>query len=170
MRPAHTPSERFFRLEADHRRQIHLSLCEDALPTWTSYAQGEPASLRYLDSIVGLRHHVDVELPADALRSARAGADLADVDSRYSEPITAMQDDDLAFPDPVEFAYYAIYNCFRKYVRGDDIADWLIINQALSAHDLDEAVPRLTRTIDGIEQTASGNAGDVGPAVPPRMG
>ncbi|MFE3798671.1 hypothetical protein [Nocardia tengchongensis] len=158
-----TPRQRFSQLGADHRRQVHLSLCEEALPTWIDYVQGKRARLRYRDSVVGIRHHVDVELPTDALRSARAGTDLADIAGRYLEPITALQDDDLAFPDPVEFAFYAIYNCFRKYARGDDIPDWLIVNQALSVHDDREAVSRLTRAIDEVRRTTSGNAEDAGP-------
>ncbi|MGW4356211.1 hypothetical protein ACWELJ_29405 [Nocardia sp. NPDC004582] len=145
-----TPSQLFAQLGADRRRQVHLSLCEDALPTWTGYIHDKRAHLRYRDSVVGMRHDVDIELPADALRSACAGTDLADVGNRYLEPITALQDDDLTFPDPVEFAYYAIYNCFRKYATGDDIPDWLIINQALSIHDDREAASRLTRTIHEI--------------------
>ncbi|MFE3028796.1 hypothetical protein, partial [Nocardia tengchongensis] len=116
-----TPRQRFSQLGADHRRLVHLSLCEEALPTWIDYVQGKRARLRYRDSVVGIRHHVDVELPTDALRSAHAGTDLADIGGRYLEPISALQDDDLTFPDPVEFAYYAIYNCFRKYACGDDI-------------------------------------------------
>ncbi|WP_433672276.1 hypothetical protein ACQP06_11895 [Nocardia sp. CA-136227] len=143
-----TPKELFTQLGADRRRQVHLSLCEDALPIWIGYVRGKPASLRYRDSVVGMRHQVDIELPGEALRSAWAGADLADVGGRYLEPIAALQDDDLAFPDPVEFAYYAIYNCFRKYSLGDDIPDWLIVNQALSVHDDSEAAQRLTRAID----------------------
>ncbi|WP_327140070.1 hypothetical protein [Nocardia sp. NBC_01327] len=153
-----TPRDLFFRLDADHRRQVHLSLCEDALPTWIGYIRNKATPLRYRDSLVGMRHHVDLELPADALRSARAGVDLADVGTRYLEPITALQDNDLTFPDPVEFAYYAIYNCFRKYVRGGDIPDWLIVNQALSVHDVSEVASRLTRTINDADPATSGNA------------
>ncbi|WP_181698015.1 hypothetical protein [Nocardia sp. GTS18] len=146
-----TPNERFLRLGTDHRRQVHLSLCADVLPTWTDYVRGKPSALRYRDSVVGMRHHVDVELPIDALGAARAGVDFANISSRYLEPITALQDDDLAFPDPVEFAYYAIYNCFRKYVSGEEIADWLIVNQALAVHDPGEAAQRLTRAVDGVD-------------------
>ncbi|NKX90121.1 hypothetical protein [Nocardia coubleae] len=146
-----TPNERFLRLGAAHRRQVHLSLCADVLTTWTGYVQGNPAALRYRDSVVGMRHHVDVELPIEAFKAARAGVDLANIGSRYLEPIAALQADDLAFPDPVEFAYYAIYNCFRKYVSGEDIADWLIVNQALAVHDPGEAAQRLTRAIDGVD-------------------
>ncbi|MFD3702242.1 hypothetical protein ACFWUP_03785 [Nocardia sp. NPDC058658] len=147
-----TQRARFEELEPDQRRQVHFALCQDALATWTAFAQRKPRELRYRDSVVGMRHRVDVELPADALRSAYVGRDLAEVGDRYLEPLTAMQDDDLSFPDPVEFAYYSISNCFRKYVRGDDIADWLIVNQALSAHDISEVEARLRRAIDDVVQ------------------
>jgi hypothetical protein len=157
-----TPWQLFLRLGADSRRQVHLSLCEDAMAIWIGYVEGEPAPLRYRDSVVGMWHNVDVELPADALRSARAGADLVNVGNRYLEPITALQDDDLTIPDPVEFAYYGIYNCFRKYVRGDDISDRLIVNQALSVHDHSEVASRLTHAIDNITPTTSGNVEDGG--------
>ncbi|MFD6270285.1 hypothetical protein [Nocardia asteroides] len=138
----------FFQLEADSRRLVHLSLCEDALLVWKDYVQGKPAVLRYRDSVVGMPHRVDVELPGDALRAARAGEDVAEIGKRYLEPIAALQDDDLAFPDSVELGYYAIYNCFCKYVRGDDVADWLIVNQALSVLPQSEVARRLTRAID----------------------
>ena len=142
-----TPAESFGRLGADRQRQVHLSLCEDALETWLSYVRLS-APIRYADSVVGMRHAVDVGLPADALRSARAGTDLANVESRYGEPIVAMHDDDLTFPDPVMFAYYAIYNCFRMHACSEDIDPWLIVNQALSSiEDKDSWVPRLMQAM-----------------------
>jgi hypothetical protein len=76
-----------------------------------------------------MRHEVDAQLPHDALRSAQAGSDLADVQSRYREPIVAMQDDDLEFPRPIKFAYYAVYNCFRRHALVEEIDPWLIVNQ-----------------------------------------
>ena len=143
-----TPADSFRQLTPERQRQVHLRLCEEALGVWRAYvAQHSP--IRYMDSVVGMRHTVDVDLPHDALRSAIAGADLADVDSRYGEPIVAMQDDDLQFPDPVLFAYYAIYNCFRRHALAEQIDSWLIVNQALSSID-DEASwsPRLTAAIE----------------------
>ena len=106
------------------------------------------APIRYADSVVGMQHEVDVGLPADALRSARAGADLGNVENRYGEPIVAMHDGDLTFPGEVQFAYYAIYNCFRKHACGEDIDSWLIVNQALSSNDNQESwAPRLTQAM-----------------------
>jgi len=128
------PADLFRRLTPDHQRRVHLRLCVEALGVWLAYT-AEHAPIRYYDTVVGIGHEVDVLLPGDALRSADAGADLANVDGRYDEPIVAMQGDDLEFPDPVEFAYYAVYNCFRRHARGDAIDPWLIVNQALSSID-----------------------------------
>jgi hypothetical protein len=44
-----------------------------------------------------------------------------------------MQDKDLEFPGTVEYAYYSIYNLFKKYAALADIEDWQIVNQALSS-------------------------------------
>lgn len=102
-----------------------------------------------MDTVIGMRHEVDVQLPHDALQSAKAGSDLTNVDDRYSEPIVAMQDDDLELPDPIEFAYFALYNCFRRHARAEPIDAWLIVNQALSSSD-DEAswLPRLAAAVE----------------------
>jgi len=108
------------------------------LGVWTAYS-AEHAPIQYIDSVVGMRHEVDARLPHDALRSAQAGADLAEVQQRYREPIAAMQDDDLGFPDPVAFAYYSIHNCFRRHALGEQLDPWLIVNQALASIDDDES-------------------------------
>jgi hypothetical protein len=46
-----------------------------------------------------------------------------------------MQDDDLEFPDAIQFAYYAVYNCFRRHALVEEIDPWLIVNQALASFD-----------------------------------
>ena len=86
-------------------------------------------------SVVGMGHTIDISLPADALNAAHTGEDRASIDARYREPIVSLQDIDLEFPNPVEFAYYAIYNCFRLYAIGKPIDPWLIVNQSLSCID-----------------------------------
>jgi hypothetical protein len=92
-------------------------------------------------------------LPFDAFESARQGRDVARVEERYGEPITAMEDFDLEFPEPVQFAYYAVYNLFCKYACLEEVEDWLIVNQALSSRQdekewaklLEEAIVEATR-------------------------
>jgi len=140
-------AESFHQLTAAQQRQVHLTLCEHALTIWTAHVTAH-APIRYVDTVVGMRHEVDVALPADALQSARAGADIADVERRYQEPIAALQDDDLEFPEAIEFAYYAIYNCFCKHACGEKSDPWLIVNQALSSDaDQQSWAPRLERAI-----------------------
>lgn len=148
------PAELFERLAPEQQRQVHLRLCVEALGAWLAYS-AEHAPIRYMDTVVGGSHEVDVLIPGDALRSADAGADLANVDGRYYEPIVAMQDDDLEFPDPIEFAYYAVYNCFRRHARGEAIDSWLIVNQALSSiDDASTWAPRLTAAMTAAGESA----------------
>ncbi len=145
------PADRFYVLKTFQRRQVHFTLCRYALRRWNDYAHAQGA-IRYIDTVVGTRQEVDIQLPTDAFESARQGQVLANIAARYREPIVAMQDDDLTFPEPIEFAYYAIYNLFRKYALAQDIDDWLIINQALSvAEEPDQWRDILDRAIQQVE-------------------
>ena len=142
-------ADAFLALPPGDQRRIHLALCRDALAVWMAYVAAE-GPIRYNDSIVGMLHEVEPGLPADALRSAEAGADLADVDVRYREPITALQDDDLSFPGPVGLGYYALYNCFQRYACGASIDPWIIVQQALACTpDPAERLARAVRDVNG---------------------
>lgn len=137
----------FAKLSEVRQREVHLALCGQSLLIWQEYISAG-CSLAYVDSVVGMRHTIDDNLPSDAMESVRRGTDVANVNERYKEPIVAMHDGDLNFPDHVEFAYYSIYNCFQKYVAGADINSWLIVNQALScSKEQDEWVLRLSRAM-----------------------
>ncbi len=125
-------ADEFLALDSAQRRIVHFVLCEYALCKWNEYVNVQ-GQIRYIESVVGTGQKVDEQLPVDALESAKRGVDLANVEKRYGEPIVAMQDDDLVFPKHVEFAYYAIYNLFKKYALKKDIDDWLIVNQAISS-------------------------------------
>jgi len=127
-----TLAEAFFGLDQPGKYQAHLFLCQYALGVWRAYIR-EHGPITYIDSVVGAHHTLDHMLPHDAVLSVEEGEDLTGVAGRYAEPITALQDDDLEFPDQIEFAYYAIYNLFRKYIQDAPIDDWLIVNQALSS-------------------------------------
>jgi len=124
--------EQFQSLSPPQQKHVHLTLCEKALGVWTNYARLQ-SEIRYFDSVVGGSHVVERYLPEEALRCVRYGTDPSSVAGRYGEPIVAMQDDDLEFPDHVDFAYYAIFNCFRRHALNDDLDAWLVVNQALSA-------------------------------------
>jgi hypothetical protein len=139
----------FLNLNHLRKRQAHLLLCHYAHDIWEAYAS-QQTTFDYVDSVVGLHHSVDITLPGDALASVQSHSDHAAVAQRYQEPIVALQDDDLVFPAHIEFAYYAIYNLYQKYIQGAAIDDWLIVNQALSA----EADPGRWRTLmtDALRQ------------------
>lgn len=139
--------EYFLALSPEGRKRVHQYLCARALAVWERFAAAE-GKIRYMDSVVGLAHTVDLRLPADAFQAAFGTPDAATVaaiDRRYLEPITALQDDDVEFPDEIEFAYYAIYNAFEKYARGAAMDDWLIVNQALSSVQHSEDIRALMR-------------------------
>ncbi len=127
-------AEEFHALNENRKRFVHLRLCRTALCRLNDYF-AEAGPIYYVESVVGTRQTVDADLPADAYQCAAAGKDLCNAEYRYREPITALQDDDLEFPPRVEYAYYAVYNLFCKYVSRRDLDDWLIVNQALAAEE-----------------------------------
>jgi len=77
--------------------------------------------------------NLDIGLPREALEAVLALSDAADIAVRYREPIVALQDMDLALSTNAEFAYYAIYNAFRRYALNLNIEEALVVDQALSA-------------------------------------
>jgi len=119
-------------MSAGQKRGVHFYLGERALRKWQDFAN-ERTDDSYIESVAGTQQHVDFMLPADAMKSAKAGADLDSVAKRYLEPIAAMQDFDLEFPEPIMFAYYCVYNLFERYALHKQVDDWIIVNQALSA-------------------------------------
>jgi hypothetical protein len=137
--------EQFLQLDDDARRQVHFCLCKNALSRWQELAASR-RTIRYYESVAGTRQEVDKQLPADAFNSATQTKDIANVKDRYVEPIVALQDEDLEFHEQITFAYYAIYNLFRKYVLNADIDDWLIVNQALAAEQHEDTMAMVLET------------------------
>lgn len=141
----------FLQLSDDARKKVHQFLCAKALESWMRFADSKK-NISYCDSVVGMAHNIDFQLPSDAFQTAFGDCEKATSDAiaqRYLEPITALQDMDLEFPDEMEFAYYAIYNAFLKYARLKNIDDWLIVNQALSAAaTMEECRLLLQNTLD----------------------
>jgi len=131
-------ADEFFALTPEQRRTVQFALCEHALQKWHQYVSAR-TRIEYTESVVGTHHIVDQQLPVDALESAKRSVDVGQVGKRYREPITALQDDDLVFPQNITFAYYALYNLFKKYGQGESVDDWLIVNQAISSEEDDPA-------------------------------
>jgi hypothetical protein len=144
-----TPADSFFALTPEQRRTIHFALCEFALQKWNAYISTR-THIKYIDSVVGTQQEVDLQLPVEAFESARQGIDCRNIAHRYLEPITALQDDDLTFPSHITFAYYALYNLFKKYTQTEAIDDWLIVNQALASEEDNTAWDALLR--DAIQR------------------
>jgi hypothetical protein len=139
--------EEFLALDPERRRRVQIALCAIAVDAWEREIAPDPPA--YHDSVVGLFHVVEADLPRDALEAVRSGADDRGVHRRLGEPLAALQDADLELADHLEFAWYSVYNLFEKYVRGRAIDDWLIVNQALSANpDPESWAPALRAAID----------------------
>lgn len=128
-----TLADTFLNLAPDRKKAVHLDLCSQALRVWEDYYDRN-GTLEYVETVAGTKQVVDRGLPAAAIRAVETGSDAENVAYRYQEPIAAMQDDDFNLPDDIELAYYSIYNLFRRYVSSRIDDDWLIVNQALSAH------------------------------------
>ncbi|WP_395752582.1 hypothetical protein [Prosthecobacter sp.] len=129
-----TLQDTFLKLPVDLKKAVQLDLCNQALRVWQDYCD-QHKTLDYVETVCGTKQVVDQKLPAAAIAAVTAGRDSENVARRYGEPIAAMQDDDLEFPDSVKFAYYSIYNLFGRHVASQSIDDWLNVNQALSAHE-----------------------------------
>ena len=129
-----TLADEFFALTPEQKRSVHFALCEHALAKWDLYIKTHD-QIVYVETVAGTRQEVDKQLPFDSFISAKQGSDSQNIAKRYREPIVAMQDEDLIFPENVTFAYYAIYNLFKKYTGKEFVDDWLIVNQALASED-----------------------------------
>jgi hypothetical protein len=128
----HEAAEQFLALDEAKKRVACIHLCELALAVWESnFPDGRQVT--YQESVAGSSQSLDYQLPREALAAVRVGTDAAAIGQRYLEPIAALQDEDLVLPETAQFAYYAIYNVFQRYVRERKIDEWTIVNQALAS-------------------------------------
>jgi hypothetical protein len=134
-----SPAQTFMKLSTDEKKKVHIILCEKSLIKWNEYVSNFD-EINYTETVCGTNQTVDKNLPSEAINSVKMNIDITNIKDRYSEPIVALQDDDLEFPENIELAYYSIYNLFRKYICCENIEDWLIVNQALSSLDNDKIV------------------------------
>jgi len=115
-------------------------LCEDALEVWKTYAK--TGKIEYLDSVVGMKQVVEDDLPEKVLRAVQRqlggeilpNTEVQAIEKAYWEPIFALQNMDLEFPEAIEYAYYCLYNLFcLVFNKGDGITEHLVWNLAVSA-------------------------------------
>ncbi|MEO8705731.1 MAG: hypothetical protein ABI867_37210 [Kofleriaceae bacterium] len=134
--------EEFTALPEYRRHEAMRVACAEALEVWRRYRHdGKP--LEYVDSVIGIRHTVDDGLPQRALAEVDAYlageyVDAKQSDADFTEPIVAMQDDDLDLPRPVAQAYYAIFNLHRIVFRLPHVPeDHVVLSQVASAVEVD---------------------------------
>jgi hypothetical protein len=131
-------------LSDDARVLCLAELCAPGLPAIRAYFR-DPSRARYVDSVVGMQHEVDVGLPERVLAQIHSARGIPPAEvieplwSEYLEPMAAHQDSDLEFEDgAAELAYLAIYNllmCCRK-PHDRDLA-WLVVVQVKNGLGLD---------------------------------
>ena len=147
-------AERLSTLEHGAAVGLALSAVEGAAALLERYFAGLPNNaVTYVDSIVGLEHTLDAGLGSRALtwvqHAVATGvfASSPEISKAYGEPLSALQDDDLDLPDPIEQAFYAIYNLYRAATdRGPRTSERLsrAIHQALAARPSGEDVQLAT--------------------------
>ncbi len=123
--------EQFLKLSSKQKKKIHFDLCSKALITWNEYIM-KIGDIKYIDSVCGSQQIIDSKLPTDAYNCAIKEIKSIKIMKRYLEPITALNDEDIKFPENITYGYYSIYNLFLKYSKDENIDDWMIVNQALS--------------------------------------
>ena len=145
------------KLNEDLKRSVQLALCSDALGVWNEYAE-QNSPITYIETVVGTELDVSEGLPAEAYKAAVTRSKEDWIRKAYLEPICALQDDDLEFPEHITYAYYAIYNLYCRYSQNESIDDWLIVNQALSAKPTDDEGyrKRFERILELIEVDEDG--------------
>lgn len=126
-------AQQFFAMPQEQKRRVHLYFADIALRQWKGFVASGLVPLSYQETVAGTIQEVDQDLPFDALVCVTKCEHPTSISERYSEPICALQDDDWPLPDDAQFAYYAIFNTFKKYALNEAIDDWLIVNQSLSS-------------------------------------
>ena len=150
----HPVTEKYFSLSKDQQKFVQINLCEKAFEVWLTYVKKNKFT-SYRESVCGTLQDLDFTLPIDAIQSVKTGSDRSNIKERYLEPIAAIQDSDLIFPDEIELAYYAVYNLYNFYLTNKLDDSWLIINQSLSALGEDQAIINLETEVKNVAQHVS---------------
>ena len=129
--------DKFISLDAEAKKKAHIKACCYSLSVWDKFIL-DGQYLNYSDSVLSIKHRIEEGLPKNALQAIMDNAPSKEISELYLEPISALQDMDWETPEHIEYAYYSIYNAYRKYCEGFDIDDWLIINQSLSSVIMEE--------------------------------
>jgi len=137
----------YLALAPDRQKAVQMILLERALLAFES-SYPRHGTTEYSESLCGTSQKFDHSLPSDAIWCITVSEDVANVWVRFGEPICAMQEGSFELPEPLDFAYYSIYNAFRLHVRAQPIDPWLVVNQALSVYPEQAMVSALANAID----------------------
>jgi hypothetical protein len=128
-------------LPKDELFTLAITLCEKALPIWTSYASLN--KLTYTDTVVGMLHEVKSDLLDDTISYCQSNSfeknQLNSLLNEFTDPIVALQDSDWELPSPVEKIFYAVYNLLcgiqKPITVFDESTLYVSANQAVNALD-----------------------------------
>jgi hypothetical protein len=118
-------------LSEKQKLALSIMLIKIALPVWEKYSKKN--KLTYRDSIVLLKHSVNKNLLHDVISEAEDILNNLDssktVEGKeriktlykdFSDPVTALQDDDWELPRDVEKIFYSAYNLLNAIIFGDE--------------------------------------------------
>ncbi|MEE9349190.1 MAG: hypothetical protein V3U80_04020 [Flavobacteriaceae bacterium] len=118
--------------------EIALKLISIALPIWTKFAINN--KLSYTESVTGTHQTIKGNLLEKALQTVNQEFknpnskqnDLKILFDTFTEPITAIQDNDWDLPKEVSLVFYAIYNLLIA-IKDHELSLHISINQACDA-------------------------------------
>lgn len=151
---------RFMELPRPRRLRALARLCRTALAEWQRVMT---TPVDYVDSVVGMEHHLDLGLPARALAEvddqlAGTTVDPTATLRAFMEPNSALQDDDLRLPPSAELAFYAIYNLHGLVFHASASSETVVLKQALNAapetEPPEQTEQRLQNWWQGVQNSA----------------
>ncbi|KZM38923.1 hypothetical protein OA92_02800 [Marinomonas sp. SBI22] len=145
----HPVAKKYFDLTLDDQKLVQVELCIKVYRLWLDYVS-ENGICEYQESVAGTIQTIDYSLPKDAIEAVKNGIDTLNVAERNQEPAAALQDNDLAFTDDMEMAYYSIYNLYQYHIAHKLDVSWVIVNQALSAYGKKDTVAIFGQAIENV--------------------
>jgi hypothetical protein len=138
-------------LDGKQKLKLAVLFIKAAMPVWEKFS--ETGKLTYRDSTVWMKHHVDkyllqnvikeVEIiseNSDKSETADPSEKIINLYNDFSDPVTAIQDDDWKLPGPAEKIFFSVYNLLSAIVLKDESKEgessyYVSINQAIDVID-----------------------------------
>jgi hypothetical protein len=138
-------------LPEKRKKELAIKLIKTALPVWEKFC--EKGKLTYRDSTVWMKHNVDKNLLQDAIKEAENipenfdelktngfGGRIKNLYDDFTDPITAIHDEDWKLPESAEKIFFSVYNLLTAIIFKDenDTGEsnyYISINQAIDVID-----------------------------------